>query len=62
VKTYHDARMGLPDDEMHKLTSSGTDRISEPPCGLPPPPRLRVRGRPLPAGCSPAVSAILVRL
>jgi hypothetical protein len=34
LKTYHDARMGLPDDEMQKLTSSVTDRIPEPSCPL----------------------------
>jgi hypothetical protein len=32
LKTCHDARMGLPDDEMQKLTSSVTDRIPEPSC------------------------------
>jgi hypothetical protein len=26
--------MGLPDDEMQKLTSSVTDRVPEPPCPL----------------------------
>jgi hypothetical protein len=36
LKTYHDARMGLPDDEMQKLTSSVTDSIPER-AVLPPP-------------------------
>jgi hypothetical protein len=34
LKTYYDAEMGLPGDEMQKLTSSVTDRIPEPSCPL----------------------------
>jgi hypothetical protein len=59
LKPCHDARMGLPDDEMQKLTTSVTDRIPEPSYKYP----LRLQlayesaaAHSLPAGCSPAVS------
>jgi hypothetical protein len=49
LKTYHDARMGLPDDKMQKkLTNSVMDLIPEPSCPLQV--AFRVRRHPLPAG------------